>query len=234
MFKIKKSLMLEHCALDQSFPNVEPMKKNIPNWFKKKNKFANNDKFLKVLPAQLTFKACSTFGESFIAGYSMPLPVDIAVRQTEGGPSITWHDQSESFLEARASEINSELPIPLGCHEQSFAWHTKNIIKIPKGYSALLTHPLNRHDLPFVTLSGIVDGEFVLQDGNCPVFFSKDFEGVIPAGTPILQILLFKRENWKSKINTKLLLQAQINKRKSMNTAYGWYKQNHWQKKMYD
>ena len=234
MFKRNKGLVLEHAPLDDSFPNVEPMKKSIPDWFKKKNKFADNERVLKVLPPNLTFKACSTFGESFIVGYSMPLVSDIAVRQTEGGPSITWHDQGESFLEARSLEINSEVPVPMGCHKQPFAWHTKNVIKIPKGYSALLTHPLNRYDLPFVTLSGIVDGEFVLQDGNCPVFFSKDFEGIIPAGTPILQILLFKRENWKSKINKELLLQAHINKRKSMNAAYGWYKKEHWKKKSYE
>jgi hypothetical protein len=234
MFKKNKKLILEHFALDNSFPNVEPIKNKIPDWYKKKHKFHNGEKVIKALPAELTFKACSVFSDSFIMGYSIPLAVDIAIQQTEGGPSISWHNKNMVILEARGLETNKELPVPMGCHPQHFAWKTQHVLKVPEGYSAIITHPLNRFDLPFVSLSGIVDGEFVLQDGNCPVYFSKDFEGIIPAGTPILQVLLFKRENWKSEINENLLLQAEINKKKSANAAYGWYKKSHWQKKIYE
>jgi hypothetical protein len=236
MFRIKKSLILEHTSVDIALPNVEPMRKNIPDWYKRKNKFFdnNNSKIITSLPVELTFKACATYSDSFTVGYSVPLAVDIAVKQTEGGPSVTWADPGLGLLESRNGVVNSGLPTPLGCHEQQFAWRSQNIIKIPKGYSALMTHPLNRFDLPFITLSGFVDGEYVLQDGNVPVYFSNTFEGIIPAGTPILQVILFKREEWDSKVNPDLLEQARVNKRKSLNTAYGWYKRSHWQKKIYN
>ena len=31
--------------------------------------------------------------------------------------------------------------------------------EMPAGYSLLITHPFNRHDLPFVTLTGLVDAD---------------------------------------------------------------------------
>jgi len=34
---------------------------------------------------------------------------------------------------------------------------------MPAGYSLLITHPFNRHDLPFVTLTGLVDADSLLR-----------------------------------------------------------------------
>ena len=65
-------------------------------------------------------------------------------------------------------------------------------------------------------------------------FFSNTFEGLIPAGTPIMQILLFKQENWKSKEDKEIYNYAMINQKLSNNTAVGWYKKNIWKRKSYE
>ena len=63
---------------------------------------------------------------------------------------------------------------------------------------------------------------------------NNTFEGIIDAGTPLFQIILFKTENWINKIDKKVLDESMLTKKNSIMKAYGWYKQNVWKKKMYD
>ena len=64
------------------------------------------------------------------------------------------------------------------------------------GVSILFTHPMNRPDLPFHTLSGMVDTDGFTE---LPVHFPaqwKDpgFDGVLKQGTPIVQCIPLRRE----------------------------------------
>jgi hypothetical protein len=230
----KKTNILKHSPVDEVFPSIAPSKNFIPDWYKKKNKYHDNINKIDTLPAKMTHKACASFADSFISGYIMPLAADIAVRQTEGGPSITWTSQTSHLVECRGIDTDPKVPAPLGCSEVQFAWQTQHNFKIPKGYSALVSHPFNRHDLPFVTLTGIIDGEMVVHKGNVPFYISSNFEGIIPAGTPIMQILLFKTENWDSELDTSILIEGLRNERRTSNVAFGWYKKTIWKKKFYN
>lgn len=233
MFKKKKNVF-QHSSLDRAFPDIAPVKNSIPDWYKQGTRFMSGSKPTNRLPFEAQFKLCTAFADSFVVGYTIPLAIDIAVEQTPGGPAITWTNPSLRIVELRPSESNKELPTPLGCSPLHFVWNTQHVLKIPKGYSALLTHPLNRFDLPFITLSGIVDGEIALHNGNVPVYFSNTFEGIIEAGTPILQVILFKTENWTNERNENLIQEAELNHKKSMNKSFGYYKKTFWKKKNYD
>ena len=60
------------------------------------------------------------------------------------------------------------------------------------------THPVNRFDLPFTTLSGLVDCDRY-QDNwvHFPAHWhDKNFTGVLPRGTPVAQCVPVKREKW--------------------------------------
>lgn len=233
MIKNKKNI-LRHAVNDKTFPRIVSSKTKVPNWFKDSPKFPNGSKAALRLPYDTTFKLCSSFSDSFLSGYMIPLPVDISVEQTDGGPVISWNDSSAKFVELRRKEINKNLPSPEGYADMHFAWRIHHMFKIPKGYSALVTHPLNRFDLPFLTLSGIIDGEMSVYGGNIPVFFNTTFEGIIEAGTPIAQILLFKTENWDSKEDDSIIEEAMFNEKSSLNAAHGWYKKNIWKQKRYN
>ena len=53
--------------------------------------------------------------------------------------------------------------------------------------------PINRFDLPFLSISGFIDCNYGFSlAGNMPFFIKKGFEGVIPAGTPYMQIIPIK------------------------------------------
>ena len=60
----------------------------------------------------------------------------------------------------------------------------------------LFVHPVNRLDLPYRTLSGLVDSDH-WRDGfvHFPALWTEpDFEGLLPAGTPVAQGFPVRRE----------------------------------------
>jgi len=231
-----KKNILKHSVNFLGQPQIFPAKEVIPKWYKDTERIVNleNKKILNILPLKKSFKACLPFLESLQTGYMIPLSVDIAVKQTEGGPSITYQELFKKPIILRDDYQNNKLPTPNGYSNLHFAWDLHVSFKIPKGYSALVTHPLNRFDLPFLTLSAIIDGEFVVPGGNMPVFFNNSFEGIIEAGTPIAQIVLFKTENWSNILDQSLNEEASVNNIKSGSSAIGWYKKNIWKKKSFN
>ena len=108
-------------------------------------------------------------------------------------------------------------------------------INIPKNYSILFTHPLNRHDLPFTTLSGIVDSGLITSPtGSVPFYIKENFEGLIPQGTPIAQLIPIRQESWSSKIKNGLV-EKSLKQTISSNLVFsGWYKKNIWKRKNYE
>jgi hypothetical protein len=66
-----------------------------------------------------------------------------------------------------------------------------------------------------------------------PFLLKKGFEGIIPAGTPLAQIIPFKRDNWVSE-QEKFDLDTQYAKKRTFwRTFAGSYKANYWTKKKY-
>jgi hypothetical protein len=99
----------------------------------------------------------------------------------------------------------------------------------------LFTHPLNRHDLPFTTLSAIIDGGLIMSgNGDVPFYIKKNFEGIIPQGTPIAQVIPFRQENWQSKKTKGLFKKGEQHYNKSSSLIFGWYKKTFWTRKKYD
>jgi len=77
-------------------------------------------------------------------------------------------------------------------------------VGLPPGYSLLVTHPINRDELPFRTLTGLVDA-----DRYCDVFIhfparwqDPQFNGMLAKGTPVAQCLPVKRDTWTERFET--------------------------------
>jgi hypothetical protein len=132
----------------------------------------------------------------------------------------------------------AEFVSPEGYHEDHFHWWPNWGIELPKGYSLLVLSPINRYDLPFLTVGGIIDSDEYILPGLTPFFIKKGFIGKIPAGTPFVQVIPFKREDWNSEI--KFYNQGEMIKRHKRNTAMyrvrkgGIYKRFTWKPKKYE
>lgn len=213
----------------------KPTKNYIPDWYKDMPRYTNNDKSINYVNGtkNLTFKGCVPFLDSLTCGYTVELFQDIVVKKDSLGISqINW-GVNPSPLEERIASVNNLLPTPHGYLKRHFAWHLPFSFKTPKGYSSLTCHPLNRYDLPFITLSAIIDSDGIIANGKVPFFIQENFEGVIPVGTPIMQIIPFKRENWKSEKDEDLKDASEKQHWLSNRTTKNNYKLRKWHKKEY-
>jgi len=217
---------------------LEPVKlaKNfIPQWYKDIKPYGYSKvEFAGPTGNELkrNIKNCVPFLDAMTSGYMITSIVDIYV---ESAPENTKLVKWTSPLEPVSDRDENTNPLPIGTEfaKNHFVWRNKTVLKTPPGYSSILTHPFNRFDLPFLTLSGIVDTDSIMHNGNVPFFIKKDFEGVIPAGTPIIQVIPFKREPWVLEENKELL---KDNERISWNVTssfFNYYRNNMWHKKDY-
>ena len=227
MFK-KSISVIEFASSESDIHHIpKPSKLSIPLWYKKT---PSKPEGLNVNTS--TMKQCVPFLESLMAGYIAELWCDILVTKENNKSVLTWTTHNAPIRE-REVFPTLELPVPEGHSAQRFTWKSPYFIKTPPNHSVLITHPFNRYDLPFTTLSAIVDTHEIMYNGNIPFFLKKDFEGIIQKGTPVYQILPFVNNSWESKENTGLIKEGLINERKSFAVFSGWYKNNVWVKKDY-
>jgi hypothetical protein len=235
MFK-PKPLLIEFGVNDYRLTPPKPAKGYIPEWYKKSPKYRDHSDQQKVgshlRENNKGIKYCMPFLDTLTHGYMAELWCDVQIYRTPTGPEIHWEIEP-TVLAAREPEGMEQLPIPAGHLGTHFVWKNPYSIKTPPGYSVLITHPLNRFDLPFTTLSGISDADSFMPPGNLPFYLQEDFEGIIPAGTPIFQIIPIKRENWTSSLNKDLYELGQKRIWKSL-AHTGFYKDNLWTKKNFE
>jgi hypothetical protein len=202
------------------FEKPKPAKNFLPVWWKKNDFFEKKDDGELILPPNPSFKGCMPFLDSLTTGYIAYTTQELHV-SNKNGITISWNNLPEPLILRKTT--TEGLPVPIGCSEMHFAWHFHYGMMLPKGYSALFTHPLNRYDLPFITSSGIID-EGVLWEGQFSFWIKENFNGIIPINTPIVQIIPFKTENWVSELRTDLIEYAEKKHNEKSNYIYGFYK----------
>ena len=238
----KKITFIGQGILGKISPNVdiklpEPKKSStyLPSWYTQSERWLGSDKpQIENYSANQGLKHCVSFLDVMTSGYMVELWTDIQVtRSVDGEAHLTWLVPPDPLV-VRDQRSGANIPRPAGHDSVHYGWVSQFAIKVPKGYSVLLTHPQNRFDLPFTTLSGIIDSDSYFPSGIIPFFLRSDFEGIIKAGTPIAQLFPYKRESWKSEIGDKNLeqeaIQQSFDSRRSLD---GLYKKIHWTKKEY-
>jgi hypothetical protein len=207
---------------------LKPANRVVPDWYKKIPRFGPGLDG----PETKSVKHCIPFVDALTTGYMLLTPDDIYIEQTSDGPIGRWN-HIYLLLDERPDGQTGRWPAPPGCDEKHFLWVTQTAIELPDGYSMVCMHPMNRTDLPFVTIGGIVDGPFVMHGGNFPFYVKKGFEGVIPQGTPFMQIIPFNRTDWVAK-KKEGVYDAGVNSTRTEDYNQGsWYRRKKWQKKSY-
>ena len=211
-------------------------KSYIPQWYKIAPKWGGKSNELNISNYQSNagMKTCLPFLDALTCGYTIELSCDVQVKIMNGNPVVTWL-QVPDPISRRDHSLAPTLPVPIGCYSEHFTWKTPCAISVPKGYSVLLTHPINRFDLPFITYTGLADGDVCIP-GEIPIpfFLKKDFEGIIKKGTPILQLIPIKRESWISRKNNSLIEKSKKIHYIGSTISSGYYKLTRWHKKEYN
>lgn len=215
-------------------PTPKPARVYTPDWYKQAGKFTGGQTKPSLFGGtNRGLKLCVPFLDALVSGYVVELWMDLEVRQSPEGPQFAWVEQPD-VLTKRESDPSYTLPTPAGHNSTHYAWLNPYIFKTPPGYSLLISHPFNRFDLPFTTLTGVVDADNVMMHGKLPFFLKEGFEGIIPAGTPLFQVLPFKRDDWKVVDAPELETIADKLQWLSARVANGFYKANLWKKKNYN
>jgi hypothetical protein len=164
--------------------DIIPSSSSIPIWIKKAPSRINiNIEDYNNLEV-FSIKKCIPFLDAITSGYTIVLRKDINLSMKE-------------VVDTHPIEQIAGMNISNEFSKNVFKWINEITIKTPEGYSCLFTHPLNNPSLPFYTMSGVVETDAYFQSVNLPFLAKNEFE-VVRAGTPIAQIIPFKRDNWKS------------------------------------
>lgn len=184
-----------------------------------------------------TWKACPAIMDSFSTGYVLKTPCDVKFFKNKYGKiDVEILDQKHKDFVSKRDPM-PQFEHPKGYYKEHFAWYPDWGVEVPEGYSCIYMTPMNRFDLPFLNTTGIVDNDKVHLSGTFPFFVIDGYEGTIPAGTPYMQILPFKRENWQSE--TEILNQNEIygkmtdNMKKYRVPDGGVYIKNVWTRREY-
>lgn len=209
----------------------EPSKNFLPQWYRQST--------IKSLPLDKDerdssprgLKSCTPFLDGLTSGYIQKTWCDIEIDFSDGLFSCKC-DSSVPMLESRDS-VN--VPISERFYPIEFAWLMPWIPKTPKGYSVICTHPHNRLDLPFVSLTGVIDSDEFnhVGFGKFPFYIERGFKGTIPAGTPIIQMTPFKRDNWDSTAQPYQYKEQMKKEYSYFREYFSMYRKKFWKKKEY-
>lgn len=218
----------------------QPGIKHVPEWYRSLAKFNKSNEDITLDPqnnlgtdgAQVSTKMCMPFLDATTAGYMYVLEDDLYVDlDKDGKPTLSW--KGDVMLVDKRPII--DIVVPDNCHPIHYGWRMNWYYETPPGYSVLITHPMNRYDLPFYVQSGIVESDIWGLPVFIAFFLKRNFRGVIPKGTPIMQIIPFKRDNWELEVvdNDMDLDRHELMAENRRSMLYGYYKKTAWRKKIF-
>ena len=221
-------------------PKPYPAVKQLPKWFTDAEPYFDrpgwpNDGKLHFRDREenITYKKCVPLLDSLGAGYIIPLWADVMVEQNGGFPGIYWKTQLNIF-ELHGSP-SREIPAPTGYDQVVYKYLNTWIPQTPKGYSCLVISPLGYNDLAFKAIPAIVDTDSSTLELSFPMWIKKGFEGIVEKGTPLVQIIPFKRDDWESTFDyyEDGEYHNVIQEKNFNSTMVGHYLKNHHSKKKF-
>lgn len=175
-------------------PRPIPARKILPQWFKDLPPKIDNQNKLE----NSTIKRCAPFLDAMTMGWIIPLVADVEIVSNDDASGFNYKCLfDQPVIEAHGMkqvEGNPQSPKPPMKFLNYWA------IKMPPGYSMLFVPPLNRPDMRFQCIAGMVDDGYMGNDNlefiNFPFFFTQpNYTGILKAGTPLVQAIPIKRDD---------------------------------------
>jgi hypothetical protein len=220
----------------------------IPDWYRKGESFINSETNKVAKKGDLFktsgMKGCMPFFDSITSGYMLVTWADVEITKNDGGllefrymePDIFGNPQETNndykMIIERTGDLGHTIPRPIGHAHNHMAWSSLWGISLPRGWSALITHPMNRFDLPFITMSAIMESDRFSPNGNIPFFIQEGWTGIIKKGTPFAQIVPIKRSSWISTFS-KMTVKDKFLAISAREVDYGFYRSKIWVPKKY-
>jgi hypothetical protein len=198
-YYIMTTIRFTHDAeLEGVFPSPVSALKKAPDFFKAIKSQSSNH------PASGTVKRCIPFLDALSAGFIIPLWADLYVFAENGNLSLSFPEnmpmkksiESHNYIQMKDHPLSEK---PYGKDFMKFLnpW----VIETDDGYSCLFTSPLNHLETRIKILDGVVDTDTYYNNVNFPfIWTGGDGEFFIPKGTPLVQVIPFKREEYSVEV----------------------------------
>jgi len=183
-------------ALEPHLPRPLPAREALPDWLRRMPARAHSP----LHGAEVrTVKQCPPVIDAMSYGFVIPLPCDVVVRQ--GALSWSWDIPVPAVHAHPRSPLSFHVPeqvagTPLDRSGRALVkFNSFWTVELEPGWSLFATHPANRDDLPFRTLTGLVDADRFSDVGILfpAVWTDPGFEGTLPRGTPVVQCFAVPR-----------------------------------------
>ena len=184
-------------ALIDLLPRPIPSAAGLPTWLREMAPRTHSSVHQRSIR---TVKQCPPFVDAMMHGFLMLLPCDITVNAGQFSwnwtlPSLGIKDHPRAPLSFHVPEQIAGSPLAHGS-ESAVKFNSFWTIELDPGWSLMAVHPINRDDLPFRLMTGVVDSDRFNEVGiNFPaVWTDASFCGVLPKGTPVAQCYPVPRE----------------------------------------
>lgn len=188
-----------HCdpALIDLLPRPVPAKAMLPDWLRQMAPKALSAVHQRSIR---TVKQCPPFVDAMTHGFMVLLPCDVTVKAGQFSwtwplPELTVPGHPRAPLSFHVPEQVAGSPLAQG-RRSALKFNSFWTVELPPGWSLMAVHPVNRDDLPFRLVTGLVDADRFNDVGiNFPaVWTDPGFDGVLPRGMPIAQCYPVPRE----------------------------------------
>lgn len=184
-------------ALRDLLPRPTAARHALPDWLRSMPATAFSDLHQQNVR---TVKQCPPFVDAMAYGFIMPLACDVAIDR--GTFKWNWDLPPLAVGTHPRAPLSFHVPAQVtgtpfhDTHRAVVKFNSFWTIELEAGYSLFATHPVNRGDLPFRLLTGLVDADRFTDVGILfpALWVDPDFVGVLPAGTPIAQCFAVARE----------------------------------------
>ena len=184
-------------ALIDLLPRPVPAQAGLPDWLRQ---------MAPRVPSALhqrsirSVKQCPPFVDAMAHGFLILLPCEVRVQDGVFSwdwplPALALQHQPRAPLSFHVAEQVAGSPLAQGSHAV-LKFNSFWTIELDPGWSLMVVHPVNRDDLPFRLITGLVDADHFNEVGiNFPARWTEPgFSGVLPRGTPVAQCYPVPRE----------------------------------------
>lgn len=210
-----------------------PAIKKIPLWYKQQSTYSGDENsYLAKGFSSSTVKRCMPFFDGITAGYIIYVPCDIYIDTTLDDEKIhfsipeTLKYLKKELISSHTPEQVSSYPIDKDkYHKQVFRILPLWAVGTQDGYSCLFTQPMHQDPVPFKLFPAIIDTDKFASDGHLSMLIEKGFKGILEKGTPLVQVIPFKREAFNMELvgmeeSIKFLSKQRISIRSKFKNAY--------------
>lgn len=217
-----------------------PATQAVPDWWKAMTPYSKSDDnpdgnklIVRNGTSNAGPKKCVPMLDALTSGYIIPLWSDVQVKNDGMNKIITWRVMAPVF-EEHGMQARTDVQTPVGFNQQVFKFMNQWRIITPKGYSCLVVQPFGYRQTGVQAIPAVIDTDKNSLEILPPVWFSKQFEGILEKGTPMVQIIPFKRSDWNAEYSyLKNGEYKQLEDKNFNSTIVNHYMKKIWTKKNY-